>query len=292
MYETDKTAARYRQATRPLTHRRIPTASSGNEEEDRKQNSKNARHSWKRITEIARHAGSDDVSDTEDEDDMTEEQREEHRRKKAEARREREKTAKLMDLQYFLEMVDEKHRYGSNLRAYHQEWKSADTNENFFYWLDQGEGKNVELPTVSRERLEKEQVRYLSREERYKYLVEIDKEGKLRWAKNGELVSTSVHYKDSVEGIVPKDDETPEYARARRSSTSSSSSSSSDSAYSSQASAEGDHYVNRDLKEAKGFKKIQHVSAATILDHLLRGTVKPNTWIFVSEPSTLIFDGN
>ena len=35
----------------------------------------------------------------------------------------------MMDLQYFLEMVDLKHRYGSNLRTYHEEWKKADTKE-------------------------------------------------------------------------------------------------------------------------------------------------------------------
>ena len=75
-----------------------------------------------------------------------------------------DKSAKMMDLQYWLEMVDRKHRYGSNLRTYHRHWKQANTNENFFYWLDEGEGKNIELPNVSRQRLESEQVRYLSRE--------------------------------------------------------------------------------------------------------------------------------
>lgn len=39
---------------------------------------------------------------------MTDEQREAYRKKKAQAKKEREKTAKMMDLQYFLEMVDSK----------------------------------------------------------------------------------------------------------------------------------------------------------------------------------------
>lgn len=264
-----------------MSYRRSTTVSSGNEEEDNKRNSQQARTSWKRIGEIARRAGSDDLSVTDGEEDLTEEQAEERRNQKLEARLQREKYAKLMDLQYWLEMVDQKHRYGSNLRAYHAEWKNANTNENFFYWLDRGEGRNVELPTISREKLEKEQVRYLSWEERYNYLVEIDDQGLFRWAKNGELVSTNIHFKDSVDGIVPKDDETPEYVRSF-SSTSSDSLSSSQSAYSSWNSAEGDHYTNNDLKKAKGFKKIQQVTPATILDHLLRGTVKPGTWIFVS----------
>jgi len=213
----------------------------------------------------------------------------EHRKKRFEQRAEREKTAKMMDLQYFLEMVDQKHRYGSNLRAYHEQWKKADTNENFYYWLDYGEGRKFEHPTVSKERLEKEQVRYLSREERMNYLVEIDEEGRLCWAKNGNRINTTPEYKDSINGIVPADDTTPAYGpngklisdgqskTIRRSSMSSSSDSGSE-----HSDVEGEHYVNEDLNKAKGVSKLKHVSAATILNHLLRSSVKPNSWIFVS----------
>ena len=222
---------------------------------------------------------------------MGPEERRDYKRKKMERRAEREKTAKMMDLQYFLEMVDQKHRYGSNLRAYHDEWRRSETTENFFYWIDYGEGKNFEHPTVSRERLEKEQVRYLSREERMQYLVEIDGEGRLCWAKNGERISTCPRFKDSVNGIVPSDDVTsPTFGpfgklqggEGRRSSVSSSGSSSTNA--SEQSGAEGEHYVNEDLQRAKGIAKIKYVSAATILNHLLRGSVKPNSWIFVSAP--------
>jgi hypothetical protein len=237
------------------------------------------------VGEIARRAGGDDPSDpSEDEDEMSPEDRAEYIKKRAHQKAEREKTAKMMDLQYFLEMVDQKHRYGSNLRAYHDHWKKTETNENFFYWLDYGAGKNFEHPTVSRERLEREQVRYLTREERMKYLVVIDKEGRLCWAKNGERITTSMDYKDSVNGIVPKDDETPAYASGgrlkegnRRPSAASSSSSDS----SEHSDVEGEHYVNHDLDRSKGLSKIKHVSAATVLNHLLRGSVKPNSWIFV-----------
>jgi hypothetical protein len=199
----------------------------------------------------------------------------------------------MMDLQYFLEMVDQKHRYGSNLRAYHEQWKKADTHENFFYWLDRGEGKNYEHPTVSRQRLDSERVRYLSREERLNYLVTIDEQGRLCWAKNGERINTTPEFKDSVNGVVPVDDDTPAYGpkaklhsgqsqMIRRSSLISVSSSSS-----SASDAEAEHYVNEDLDKAKGISKIKHVSAATILNHLLRSSVKPNTWIFVSFGITL-----
>jgi hypothetical protein len=241
------------------------------------------------VGEIARRAGADDpydVSQTDDEDNP--ENQTEQRRKRSESRIEREKTAKMMDLQYFLEMVDQKHRYGSNLRAYHELWKKADTHENFFYWLDNGEGRNLEHPTVSRERLETERVRYLSREERLNYLVTIDEEGRLCWAKNGQRINTTMDYKDSINGIVPVDDDTPAYGpkaklhsgqskTIRRSSMISLSSSSSIS----ESDAEAEHYVNQDLEKAKGLSKIKHVSAATILNHLLRSSVKPNSWIFV-----------
>jgi hypothetical protein len=230
-------------------------------------------------------AGADDPEDVSvNEDELGEEERREYRQKKAQEKQEREKTAKVMDLQYFLEMVDQKHRYGSNLRAYHEHWKKSNDHENFFYWLDYGSGKNFEHPTVSRERLEKEQVRYLTREERMRYLVQIDNEGRLCWAKNGERITTSMDFKDSVDGIVPVDDATPAYKSGGKVGPTSrrSSASSSDSTDSGEHSdVEGEHYVNNDLDKAKGLAKLKHVSAATVLNHLLRSSVKPNSWIFV-----------
>lgn len=75
------------------------------------------------------------------------------------------------------------------------EWKKSDTNENFFYWLDYGEGKDLDLEDRPRSRLDTESVRYLSKEERQYYMVSIDKAGRFYWAKNGELVSTSMDFK-------------------------------------------------------------------------------------------------
>jgi hypothetical protein len=227
---------------------------------------------------------------------MSPEEYEAYKHKKLLAKREREKTAKMMDLQYFLEMVDTKHRYGSNLRAYHAEWKRSDTHENFFYWLDEGAGENIEVPTVSRERLNNEQVRYLSREERQNYLVRVDSEGRLCWAKNGERLTTSVDYKDSIEGVVPKDSKAPTWSSTAtndRPATSSSSSSSERSILSAGSvdEAEGEHYVNHDLDNAKGLQKIKHVSAATVLNHLLQKTIRPNSWIFVADTSFRLYVG-
>ncbi|KAF5849527.1 hypothetical protein GGP41_005009 [Bipolaris sorokiniana] len=261
-----------------------------------------AREKWKKVGEIARRAGADDPHDsaeeTDNDDEAASKEQTEQQRKRSASRAQREKTAKMMDLQYFLEMVDHKHRYGSNLRAYHEQWKKEDTHENFFYWLDYGEGKNYEHPTVSRQRMDSERVRYLSREERLNYLVTIDGEGRLCWAKNGERINTTPEYKDSVDGVVPVDDDTPAYGpkaklhsgqsrTIRRSSLISISSSSS----ASESDAEAEHYVNEDLDKAKGISKIRYVSAATILNHLLRSSVKPNTWIFVADTSFRLYIG-
>lgn len=179
----------FRNATRPYSpaHRCSVSSSA----------STLARENWKRVGEIVRRAGHDDSTDPEEEDELDGEQYQALQEKRKAAKLERDKLAKAMDLQYFLELVDPKHRYGSNLRAYHAEWKKSDTHENFFYWLDRGSGKRLELPTVSRARLEAEQVRYLSREERFNYLVKVDHEGRLCWAKNGERITTSTDFKDS-----------------------------------------------------------------------------------------------
>jgi hypothetical protein len=102
-----------------------------------------------------------------------------------------------MVLEYWLEMVDRKHRYGSNLLKYHKVWsESAETQENFFYWLDEGDGKREDLKECPREKLESQQLEYLSREERYEYLLDIGDDGLLRWAKSGEKVTTHGTNKD------------------------------------------------------------------------------------------------
>ena len=105
-----------------------------------------------------------------------------------------------------------KHRYGSNLRKYHRAWKEAPTGENFFYWLDVGEGRDVVVEGCARERLEGMQVRYLGREERRLYEVGVDGEGKLCWRKDGRRVDTGEGWKDSIRGIVRKDDPTPPWS--------------------------------------------------------------------------------
>ena len=203
-----------------------------------------------------------------------------------------------MDLTYFLEMVDLKHRYGSNLRAYHMEWKNADTHENFFYWLDYGEGRNLDLQMCSRERLDKERVRYLSREERMDYLVQIDNEGKLCWKRNGAKIDTSEEWRDSIHGIVPKGDATPIYeaedlaapeAEKERAENLLHHEASSDEEVDKEETEEESVQRYADsVTNTKGPRKILHVSPATILNSLMRKSVKKNTWIFVCTSGILL----
>lgn len=219
---------------------------------------------------------------------MTDAQFEAYRKRKVEAKSKREKHAKTMGLEYFLEMVDTKHRYGSHLRYYHAVWKKADTHENYFYWLDEGEGRDVEVPACSREVLDRDRVRYLTRVERMNYLVKVDKEGRLRWAKNNNRLNTSYQYKDSMTGIVSSDTNAPVFRElvhgkrppqqdpGRPSSPGSVSSGSSE-----DSAKDGAHYVNDELENAHGAHKIQKVSAGALLNHLLQSTTKKNTWIFV-----------
>jgi len=242
-------------------------------------------------------SGSDSDSDSEAK------QRKLAKKKREEAKERRRKKARMMGLQYFLEMVDLKHRYGANLRVYHEEWKRTETNENFFYWLDYGEGRMLDIEACPRERLDREQVRYLSREERQYYLVSVDDEGRLCWAKNGARIDTTEKWKDSVHGIVPADDtSTPAYQPRPDdtgtrllgdsfSASDSPSSSSSDSSTDSETAAQATHYATPALDSAKGVKKIKHVTVATLFDKLLRKSVRKNTWIFVADTSFRLYVG-
>lgn len=271
-----------------------------------------ARQNWMKVATIARRAGADEDSSRsrsssqspsdEDFETLTPEQKKQ-RLKEKEGRR---KHAMVMGLQYFLEMVDRKHRYGSNLRAYHEEWKKSDTNENFFYWLDYGEGRNLDLTMCPRERLDREQVRYLNREERQYYVVKVDQEGRLVWAKNGVRVDTTEAWKDSIYGVVPADDPTPAFAPDIQTHVQSkpspdaqpephdhpgSDSHSASSRESKLEAAMAAKYANTGFDEAKGVKKINHVSAAIIFNKLLRKSVRKNTWIFVADTSFRLYVG-
>ncbi|KAJ9152047.1 IQ calmodulin-binding motif protein [Pleurostoma richardsiae] len=266
-----------------------------------------ARHNWKKASTIARRAGGDadtgddssssDSSSTSSSDEsMTSEQKKAERLRREQAKERRRKEAQMMGLQYFLEMVDLKHRYGSNLRVYHEEWKNTDTNENFFYWLDYGEGRNLDMTACPRERLDRERVRYLSREERQYYLVTVDEQGRLCWAKNGARIDTTEKYRDSIHGIVPADDPTPAFQALSENPTrllgdsSTGESSDSDASESELEAARAAKYADGP-GNAKGMKKVSHISATTVMNQLLRKSVRKNTWIFVADTSFRLYVG-
>lgn len=292
--------ARYRNLTAP----RPKSSNSACFESEKERRALAARQQWKKVGIITRRAGADEEgrSETSHEDEdsgLSEEQKMDKRRKRMKQNATRQKSAKIMDLQYFLEMVDVRHRYGSNLRTYHQEWKKADTTENFFYWLDYGEGRFVDCAGCARQRLDRECVRYLSKEERLHYLVKIDDEGRLCWAKSGVRIDTTEKYKDSIHGIVPVDDPTPAYEPTNLAAEpdagntnfahgeSSPITPTSESDFSRDPDEELEpaavKHTNDKLQSSSGIKKVKHVSAATVFNKLLRSSVKKNTWIFVAD---------
>ncbi|KAF3394056.1 IQ domain-containing protein IQM1 [Penicillium rolfsii] len=209
--------------------------------------------------------------------------------------------AKTMGLEYFLEMVDSKHRHGSNLRAYHAAWKNSPSSQNFFYWLDYGEGKDVELPQCTREQLEKDQVRYLSPEERFNYLVNVDDAGLLRWAKNNELVDTdNSRYKDSVNGVIRVDenvcrqgelsDQDPGSSPAPAPPTSGQLSSSIVSGNKQEEDTVQSTKADQELDKA--VKNFSRIRPAVLYDHFAGSlSIKEGMWIFVADTSFRIYIG-
>ena len=258
--------------------------------------SNRTRARWKRVGAVAYRAGSDDTSDSEG-DVITDEQRARKREHKRLKKAEREKHARMMGLEYFLEMVDQKHRYGSNLRRYHVEWKKSNTQENYFYWLDYGEGKDLDLEDRPRKRLDSELVRYLSREERLRYLVKIDQQGRFCWAKDNVPITTSHEFKDSINGVVPTSDATPTWRevttgeKPQPSPPSSDDDDGSASLISTGSQEDASKYTNSELHDAKGFDKMNHLSVDTLMNHLMRKTTKKNTWIFVADTSFRLYIG-
>lgn len=197
---------------------------------------------------------------------------------------------KTMGLEYFLEMVDSKHRHGSNLRAYHAAWKNSPSSENFFYWLDYGEGKEMELPHCTREQLEKDQIRYLSPKERFNYLVNIDDTGLLRWAKNNELVDTdSKRFKDSIHGVVRVDEDAPRYGDHSDQVSSPASDPTSGSLSSSirpknEDSQDPTRSTREDYELNRAVNNFSRIRPAVIYDHFAGSlSIKDGMWIFVSK---------
>ncbi|PIN08715.1 hypothetical protein CDL12_18704 [Handroanthus impetiginosus] len=98
--------------------------------------------------------------------------------------------AKKLAFQHWIEAIDPRHRYGHNLHIYFNEWIRRETHQPFFYWLDIGDGKEVDLDECPRSRLREECINYLGPQERdcYEYIIV---EGEFMHKQTGDLLDTN-----------------------------------------------------------------------------------------------------
>ncbi|KAF8041112.1 hypothetical protein BT93_B3129 [Corymbia citriodora subsp. variegata] len=103
--------------------------------------------------------------------------------------------AQKLALQHWLEAIDPRHRYGHNLQFYYAKWLHSQSREPFFYWLDIGEGKEVNLEKCPRPKLQQQCIKYLGPMERKAYEVVIE-DGKLFYKQSGEPIHTAGEPRD------------------------------------------------------------------------------------------------
>ncbi|KAG8371803.1 hypothetical protein BUALT_Bualt12G0001200 [Buddleja alternifolia] len=101
----------------------------------------------------------------------------------------KDEKARKLALQHWLEAIDPRHRYGHNLQFYYVNWLHCESKQPFFYWLDIGEGREVNLERCSRSKLQQQCIKYLGPTERSAYEVIID-EGKLIYTESGKVLDT------------------------------------------------------------------------------------------------------
>ncbi|KAL0415086.1 UNVERIFIED_CONTAM: IQ domain-containing protein IQM1 [Sesamum latifolium] len=97
--------------------------------------------------------------------------------------------AQILIVKHWLEAIDPLHRYGETLMLYYNIWLSSHNPEPFFYWLDVGDGKEVDVKEHPRTELQRNRVRYLGPKEREAYEVFVQC-GKLVYKQNGAFVHT------------------------------------------------------------------------------------------------------
>ncbi|KAH8505808.1 hypothetical protein H0E87_012857 [Populus deltoides] len=69
--------------------------------------------------------------------------------------------AQKLAFQHWIEAIDPRHRYGHVLHLYYEEWCKADSGQPFFYWLDVGDGKELDLKECPRSKLREQCIKYL-----------------------------------------------------------------------------------------------------------------------------------
>ncbi|OIW19375.1 hypothetical protein TanjilG_03509 [Lupinus angustifolius] len=85
--------------------------------------------------------------------------------------------------------IDPRHRYGHNLHMYYDIWFESQSTQPFFYWLDIGDGKEINLEKCPRSTLQRQCIKYLAPNEREEYEVIVEN-GKLVFREDGRFVDT------------------------------------------------------------------------------------------------------
>ncbi|GMJ00879.1 hypothetical protein like AT3G13600 [Hibiscus trionum] len=104
--------------------------------------------------------------------------------------------ARKLALQHWLEAIDPRHRYGHNLHFYYNQWLHSECQEPFFYWLDIGDGREVNIERCPRSKLQQQCIKYLGPMERKPYEIVVE-DGKFIYRQTGELVQTTGENSDS-----------------------------------------------------------------------------------------------
>ncbi|XP_062211389.1 IQ domain-containing protein IQM2-like [Phragmites australis] len=109
----------------------------------------------------------------------------------------KDENAQKLALQHWLEAIDPRHRYGHNLHCYYDCWLHCESKQPFFYWLDVGEGKEINLEgKCSRSKLLSQCIKYLGPKEREDYEVVIE-DGKFLYKKSQQILDTSCGPQDA-----------------------------------------------------------------------------------------------
>ncbi|XP_018685579.2 IQ domain-containing protein IQM1-like [Musa acuminata AAA Group] len=101
----------------------------------------------------------------------------------------KDEKAQKLALQHWLEAIDPRHRYGHNLQYYYDVWFESESSQPFLFWLDVGDGREINLDKCPRSNLHDQCIRYLGPKEREAYEVIVD-DGRLVYRESGLPVST------------------------------------------------------------------------------------------------------
>ncbi|XP_071721471.1 IQ domain-containing protein IQM1-like isoform X2 [Rutidosis leptorrhynchoides] len=102
----------------------------------------------------------------------------------------KDEKAQKLALQHWLEAIDPRHRYGHNLHMYYDLWFESESSQPFFYWLDVGDGKEINIEKCPRPQLQRQCIKYLGPNERETYEVIVE-DGKLVFRQSGLLLETT-----------------------------------------------------------------------------------------------------